>query len=303
MPIFNGQDTLIETLDSVHSQTFADWELIAVDDGSTDGTGDLLARCAAADPRIVPVRQENRGITRALNAGLEHVSGEYVARLDCGDLCSPNRLERQVAFLDAHPEVVAVGSYAVRVTPEGWPIDVYQPPLEHEEIDGRHIAGGAGGILHPSAMIRADAVRRIGGYCEDFRYAQDTDILLRLAEVGRLANIPESLITYCWALRSISMTKRNEQVKLSQEAVRRARERRGLSRLKEMPPAWVPPDRVAVMAKWAREALLAGNVVTALLYSWRVLLRRPSTLMGRVFLRSFVLLINSRLHVSPSERK
>lgn len=289
MPVFNGQDTLAGTIESVRNQTYQDWELIAVDDGSTDRTPDTLAEYAARDGRVVAVQQDNRGITCALNTGAARAAGEFIARLDCGDLCFPKRLERQVAFFDAHAEVVAVGSHAARVTPEGWAVDVYRPPLDHEEIDGQHIRGNPGGIVHPAAMIRTAAFRKIGGYCQDFRYGQDTDLWLRLAEIGRLANLPESLLTYRFALRGISVAKREEQVRFSQEAVRRARERRGLPPLEAMPGGWIPRDELELMTGWARQALIAGNYATSARYSWRVVLRRPSRLMVRVLLRSIVL--------------
>jgi glycosyltransferase involved in cell wall biosynthesis len=305
MPVFNGQKDLAETLESVLQQTYDDWEMIAIDDGSSDRTPEILAAYGDRDRRVRVVRQDNSGITQALNAGIPHVQGEYVARLDCGDLCAPERFERQVAYLDENTEVIAVGSYAGRFVSRGLPVDVYTPPIEHEDIDRRHIQGYSGGIAHVTAMIRTRVLREGGGYNDDFKYAQDTDLWLRLAEVGQLANIPEVLQHYRVAPQSISSAKRAEQIAFSQEAVRRARARRGLPPLAEMPSRWIPGSATDLLTAWARNALLARNYGTASHCAWKVLTQKPDWLMFRILLRSLLLqaIRRSRMRMLfPAER-
>ena len=157
-------------------------------------------------------------------------------------------------------------------------------------------------IPQPSAFIRRSALEVVGKLDEDLHLVMDTDLWLRLAEVGQLANLRESLITYRWALTGISGGRRAEQVAFSQEAVRRARQRRGLPALGEMPQRWIPRDKVDLMEQWARQAMVAGNTATAARYAWRVLLRRPSGIMARVFVRAVMLRVSGRLHTSSSMR-
>lgn len=289
MPVFNGQDNLAETLESVLQQTYDDWEVVAVDDGSTDRTPEILAEYESRDDRIRVIRQDNAGITKALNAGILHVRSEYVARLDCGDICVPERFERQASFLEVHPGVVVVGSFAERVTPEGWPVDVCRPPCDHEAIDGLYMSGHGGGILHPAAMIRGTSLREMKGYREEFTCAQDTDLWLRLGETGRLANIPEVLLVYRHSLSGISSSMRSLQIELSRRAIHYARKRRGLQALEKPPQRWLPDGKADLIASWARSALIEGHYGTALRCAWQVLARKPDWLMFRVLLRSLVL--------------
>ncbi|MDP6525628.1 MAG: glycosyltransferase [Kiritimatiellia bacterium] len=289
IPVFNGQKDLAETLESVLQQTYDDWEMIAIDDGSSDRTPEILVAYGDRDRRIRVVRQDNAGITKALNAGITHVRGDYVARLDCGDICVPERFERQTSFLEAHPDVVVVGSFAERVTPEGWPVDVCRPPCDHEAIDGLYMSGHGGGILHTAAMIRGTALQEVKGYREEFTCAQDTDLWLRLGETGRLANIPEVLLVIRHSLFGISSSMRSLQIEMSRRAIHCARERRGLQALEEPPQRWLPEGKADLIASWARSALLEGHYGTASRCAWKALLRKPDWLMVRVLLRALAL--------------
>ncbi|MFD1958687.1 glycosyltransferase family 2 protein [Novosphingobium panipatense] len=113
LPCYNGAAYLEEAVRSILLQTFADFELIVVDDGSTDATADILARMGRRDPRLRVVRQPNGGIVAALNTAIAHARGEYIARMDADDVSFPERFAFQVAWLDAHPATVLVGGYAV----------------------------------------------------------------------------------------------------------------------------------------------------------------------------------------------
>ena len=111
MPVYDGMPYLPLALDSILRQTFRDFEFIVIDDGSTDATADILAVCAARDPRLrVLTLPQSRGIVAALNSGLGAARGEFIARMDADDIALPERLEQQVGFLDAHPDHVLVGS-------------------------------------------------------------------------------------------------------------------------------------------------------------------------------------------------
>ncbi len=298
MPIFNGAAQLRDTIASVQDQTLENWELLAIDDGSTDPTWNLLEELAAKDCRVTPLRQENGGITRALNFGASRIRGKFVARLDCGDFCKPSRFEKQVAFLTENPDFVAVGCFAERLSSEGYLIDIYRPPLTHEEIDNGHILGGSGGLVHVSAMIRAKSFRDVGYYREKFRYAQDTDLWLRLAEIGKLANLPQVLTQYEIALTGISATKRKDQAEFSRLAVDEARARRGLTPLQKTSEPWVPQDDRDFLEKWARDAYAAGNCRSAASFARRAFLKKPSLLMLKIYVRSIMAGPRSKLRRS-----
>src|ERR1700722_2036753 len=110
MPVFNGGRFLAAAVESILKQSLRDFELIAIDDGSTDQSASLLSQLAGSDDRIRVIRQANAGIVTALNRALELARGEYIARMDADDAALPSRLARQAAFLDGHPDVAVVGS-------------------------------------------------------------------------------------------------------------------------------------------------------------------------------------------------
>ncbi len=188
MAVYNAAPYLEETLESILAQTYSDFELIIVDDGSTDETPQILDRYG--DPRIVRLRNEtNLGVARARNRGGAIVRGEYVAVHDADDLSSPDRLEKQVAFLDTHPEIGLVGSQGVLLTEGGkYPLVV---PLHNEEIQALLL--GENCLLHSSLMIRKWLMDEIGGYDEGYVAAEDYDLVLRIAERTRVANLPDPL--------------------------------------------------------------------------------------------------------------
>ena len=178
---------------SILDQTFTDFEFVIVNDASTDGSREIVG--AHADPRIRLVdNPKNLGLTRSLNRGLALARGQYVARFDANDLSRRDRLIRQVAFLDAYPDVLAVGSRARLIRRNGRVVRRSRivPALTREGIDWALMFYAA--LLHPASMFRRSAVERLGGYDERFVSAQDMDLWSRLAAVGRLANLPQPLV-------------------------------------------------------------------------------------------------------------
>ena len=261
--ICNAERYIGEAVESVLNQTFGDFELIIIDDGSTDGTADLLRRYAEADDRIRLTIRDNRGIPQSLNEAIDLSRGEYTARMDGDDICLPQRLERQVAFLDAHPEVVAVGCHRLLIDADGDPINTPTEAQSHEEID-RFLMQCKGAIPHPGAMIRTAALKQIGGYRAKFTAAQDLDLWLRLGELGELANLPDVLLRYRVHAGGVSQTKRTVQLECAALAVRDACERRGLPAPPELETNLVYADdhfrRRRQLIHWAMEA---GNRATA----------------------------------------
>jgi glycosyltransferase involved in cell wall biosynthesis len=192
----DGLPWLRDAVESVLSQTYADFELLLVDDGSTDGSADAAE--SYGDPRIRVLRNErNLGQVPSLNRGLHEARGEYVARLDADDVCLPGRLERQLALLESDPSVALVGTWMDVVDERGrlWGrlrghVRDY-PEFVFAVLADRYPWG------HPSLMFRRDVVLRLGGYDEALAPAEDKDLYRRLALARHEARaIEEPLVRY-----------------------------------------------------------------------------------------------------------
>lgn len=228
LPVYNGGEYLEAAIKSVLAQSFSDFEILAINDGSKDASLETLQRLAARDPRLKVISRENRGLIATLNEGMERARGAYLARMDADDIALPERFAAQVAFLDAHADVVAVGTRALLIDAEGWPLRPFAEKTDHADIDAAHMAGHGGTIVHPAAMIRAEALHAVGGYDDRYPHAEDLDLFLRLAEQGQLANLPDILFHYRQQPQSIGHVHRDGQRKSAHAALVAAHERRGL---------------------------------------------------------------------------
>jgi glycosyltransferase involved in cell wall biosynthesis len=197
MSVYNGERFLAEAIDSVLDQSFADFEFLIVDDGSSDGSTGIIAEYARQDARIRPILRENRGLIASLNEMLEEARAPIIARMDADDACLPKRFARQKAFLDANPDHGFVGTWSEEFDEYGNDLADMGPdqPVTHEELLAA-IDAGEQLLCHPTAMFRRDIVRSVGGYHAAFRHCDDFDLWLRLANVTRLGNIPERLLRY-----------------------------------------------------------------------------------------------------------
>jgi glycosyltransferase involved in cell wall biosynthesis len=190
MSVRDGAPWVLQAVDSILGQTAGDLELIVIDDGSTDGTHDLLATVHDERARVVP--QERRGLTRSLNRALSLATAPLVARLDADDLALPERLERQRAFLAARPDVGLLGTGALETDAAGREIGRIVPPERDAEL--RRILIRRNPFVHSSVMMRRALVQGVGGYDERLLVAQDYDLWMRLSRITRLANLPEVLV-------------------------------------------------------------------------------------------------------------
>ena len=227
VPVFNCAPYLDEALWSIRRQTFEDFECVFVNDGSTDRSGDVLAHHASQDRRILVVNQPNGGIVSALNAGLSHCRGEFIARMDGDDIALPNRFARQIEFLRANPGIGAVGGWARVIDAEGNKLGdqtIIRMPITHSEINGS-LASGGYALIHPTVMIRAEALRRVRGYDPEFRVAEDLDLFLRLGEITQLANMPEVVLHYRRRPNSQSLVYSSAIARWDVKALRRAKAR------------------------------------------------------------------------------
>jgi glycosyltransferase involved in cell wall biosynthesis len=190
MSVFNGGRFLAAAIESVLRQTFHDFEFIVVDDGSTDGSGDVAR--SFQDPRIAVVRQENQGIAAALNRAIEMARCEYIARQDADDISLPDRFAAQVRFLDEHPEVAVLGTAARLVDSHGRPFSRFATYVRHERLV-KELKRGFCPLMHGSVMLRRQAILEAGGYDPRFERIQDVELWLRMSDRYRLANLRETL--------------------------------------------------------------------------------------------------------------
>jgi glycosyltransferase involved in cell wall biosynthesis len=195
MAVHDGAATVARAVASVAAQGYGDWELLVVDDASTDGTGEVLRALAAADPRITLLRNErNRGLAHSLNRGWRAARGALVARLDADDECLPERLALQAAFLDAHPEVAVVGGGAEIVDARGESRGVVLRPERHEALAAAIYRENP--FIHPSVMARRSFFAAMGGYDEGCRRGQDYELWSRAYSRFRFHNLQRPLIRY-----------------------------------------------------------------------------------------------------------
>lgn len=195
MTTYNGGPLVKETIDSIRSQTLQGWELVIVDDCSTDDTYDVIARHVAGDPRIRLFRNEqNQGISRTRNRALSLARAPYVAATDQDDLSMPKRLERQVAYLDAHPEVVMVATAAYELRGKKRRL-VYKGEMRSHVLAWRLFTRCS--IVHSSVCMRRSVLDAHGlRYEPEFHYAEDFVLFHKLSRSGAIKILPEELTIY-----------------------------------------------------------------------------------------------------------
>jgi GT2 family glycosyltransferase len=184
-----------QAVESVLRQTLRDLELVVVDDASSDATPSILRDLARRDPRIRVRRAETHlGLAAAQNLACASARAPLLAHLDGDDVAVPDRVERQAAYLDAHPGTALAGGAAVVIDEAGRPHHTLRPPTGDGAI--RAALSRRNCIIHSTVMVRADALRRAGGYRTRFEFADDYDLWLRLADRYRLVNLPDVLVYY-----------------------------------------------------------------------------------------------------------
>ena len=221
---YNAAPYFAECLDSVLGQTLEDFEVIVVDDASTDATGEIAEQYARRDPRVRVFHNErNLGIPTTINRALSHARGEFIAKMDADDVTVPERFAAQVAHLRAHPEVVMVGSWWVRIGPDGRELGAQRPRPSNRRLAQQMRKRCV--LVHTSVMVRGDLMRRLG-YREFFRYAQDYDLFLRLCDHGEIAMLPQVLAKQRLNYEGVTVQRFFEQMQYARYARAFARQRR-----------------------------------------------------------------------------
>lgn len=204
MAVYNGEAFLREAVESILTQTYRDFEFLVIDDGSTDDSRAIVA--SYDDPRIRIIdNPHNIGLTRSLNRGLAIARGELIARQDADDVSHPQRIERQVSFMELHPEIAMVGCQARLIRQHG------KPRISRLLRKATTLAGIRYQFLHTNPFIHTSVLFRrkivwdtLGGYNEDFKTSQDFELWSRLLARYRAANLSEMLVDNRWHPQSIS---------------------------------------------------------------------------------------------------
>jgi glycosyltransferase involved in cell wall biosynthesis len=247
MPVYNGQAFLEQAIDSILEQTLSDFELLIIDDGSTDGSPEIIA--GYDDRRLRVVRNErNIRLVGALNRGLALARGRYLARMDSDDISLPTRLERQVGFLESNPEIGACGSWVATIGDGNGSVWKYAEGAE--EIRCRLLFSSA--LAHSTVCMRRDWFARNGlQFDEAYPHAEDYELWRRASEKFPLANIPEILVRY--RIHEASVSRRQREIQ--DETVRRIH-REGLSRL-----GLDPSDEELSLHRWIALGGRAGEAL------------------------------------------
>lgn len=191
IPAYNRSEYIDHTVRSVLDQTYPQVELIVVDDGSSDGTFERLQAYGDQIRLLTHEGHVNRGQSAALNVGLKAARGEFIAILDSDDYWAPDKLERQVAYLQAHPDIGLVYCNGYHVDAEGQRLYPFHPQDHSEPNDPNALLLDCYMLLPQSSLVRSEVFRQAGLFDENLRAAQDHDMLIRIAELTRFAYQPE----------------------------------------------------------------------------------------------------------------
>lgn len=296
MPVYNAAPYLAQAVESVLDQSFKNFEFLIHDDGSSDASWRILVSYAERDARISLSRSENRGIPATVNFLMGRVRGDLIARMDADDICPLDRFAIQVHRFDEDPCLSVLGGSALLVDEGDRPIMIHTPPLSHSDIDDLNMRGVVA-IQQSAVMMRHSDFLRAGGYNDNFPVAEDHDLWLRMAEIGKLQNLPDVLIKYRIHNKSISGRKRDLQRDMCLQACQEAWARRGVSAPFEYSD-WRMDDTRASRLKfylryawqawssgyrstWRHYALKAVRLAPASLDAWKCLifgaLRKPES--------------------------
>jgi len=266
MTCYNAALTIEESLRSIIAQTFTNWEIVLVDNCSTDNSLTVVKNLNDDRIRIIAL-DKNHGRTPALDVALENARADFVAILDADDISSQDRLQQQFDFLTNNPNILVVGSWYRNIDQHGNMINEVQTPITSVDVMRRMASDNP--IVNSSAMFRAESARAVGGYNQKYLYAQDFALWLALASIGELAILPKFLTDIRRAKSSLSSISSNSLILTADnyELYRQAQNLSGLTFLNKL--------------NGRRTVGLYG-----LLYAWR-------SLQARNFIRGLGLLIQN----------
>ncbi len=197
IPVYNGSRTITETIDSVFKSTYTNFEVLLINDGSTDDSGKICEELAKTHSQIRFFNHTvNRGLSGTLNFGVSEAKGEYIARINQDDVMTPDRLEKQLDFLTAHPEVVCVGGAIELFTDSGKIVDLVRFPLTDKELKAKWLYLSP--FSDPTVMYRTETVKKTEGYTQKFWPVDDVHMWYQLGTIGKLANLKDIVTKVRW---------------------------------------------------------------------------------------------------------
>lgn len=213
MSTYNAEKYIAETIESILNQTYKDFELLISEDGSTDNTLNIIKKYAEKDKRIKIFAHENMGASHSYNRAMELIENEWIARMDADDIMMPNRIERQVAFIQENPDLAVASSFVYNIDENGKIIAKYESPLTNREIVADRVKRNhAIGFHHPAVIMRKSVVQEVGGYRQAFWPTEDLDLWNRITERGYIVLVqPEYLLKYRIHSTSASISKSKTQ--------------------------------------------------------------------------------------------
>lgn len=194
MAVYNGEKYIRRSMDSILSQTFQNFEFVIVNDGSMDRTREILEDYQRTDNRIIICNQDNRGLIHALNRGCDLSRGEYIARMDHDDISLPQRFEKQLDYLETHPDTGILGTWATLIDSHGTPIGQLRHPASGSLVSWSLLFRNC--IAHPSVMMRKSVLKRLNYYNPEARHIEDYDLWSRAVQITQVENLPEILLEY-----------------------------------------------------------------------------------------------------------
>ena len=225
LPTYNDEAYIADAIESILRQSFENFEFLIIDDGSTDQTARIVRRYAKTDGRIQVISQPNSGIVSALNYGISLARGHYIARMDGDDISDHRRFELQLAYLESHPSVVALGTAYTFIDERSDAIEARPVPQTVLRTKLYGPDPSSAWLCHPSTMMRTSTLRAVGGY-RYYRHAEDADLWIRLEEYGELRNLTENLFQWRRHSRRVSVENLLEQRKWHALALIFARRRK-----------------------------------------------------------------------------
>lgn len=278
MPVYNSEKFLVETIESVLGQTFSDFEFIILDDGSIDNSLPIIMQYAGLDERIrVLSCEQNIGLVGIRNLGLNQAKCDLFATVDSDDISLPKRFAVQVDFMQQHPDYLVAGANCTLITPYGDSLTTDAFPTDHDQIYSRMLKGDGGVIRQPAAIHRTKIVRDIGGYRN--AGSEDLDLYLRLAEVGKVSNIPEVLVLYRQHIDSSVHSCWERSILARNKAVTEAYIRlhgKAPETLELLP--YEKPNNVRCLKNWGWMALKNKNIKAARSYAQQLIKIKPLSL-------------------------
>jgi glycosyltransferase involved in cell wall biosynthesis len=282
MPVYNTERYVAEAVESILGQSYRNLEFLVADGGSTDQSLAIVERYAARDPRIRAWARPGTSPQERLNEMLDLAQGEYVARMDADDVALPDRLLRQVNFLEASPDHFVVGSQFLLIDPEGYPIRICGNEQTHEEIEALQLTGRHGSVIaHTATTYRREPVLAVGKYQTKYYFGDDLDLFFRLTERGgRQANLPQVLMKIRMHFKSVCHKDRVLQDQSIREIALTARRRRRLpdppdTELEASNARAEPLEPLDYLRLWGWWALASGYRATARRHGWRCVTQAP----------------------------